>query len=149
MGKLLLAGLVVFSSLAVPATQAQTPYNLPNSLCAIQASDYVFCSQMGTVKINGTNYGVTMTARIPDIYQYPASGTISSVTVTLINWGTDTPMDLTATGTYDDHHFTLNFSGAFTGTLKFGFIRTYPTPPCGRWCWLAHYNAENVVLVLQ
>ena len=142
--KHILLGLLL-ASLGAIATPAQTTYNLTNSLCAIQASNYLFCSQMGTVTMGGTNYAVTSVITIPAIYMYPVSGTVTDATVTFRNTTTDVENSISATGTYTDHVVTLNFSGLFAGTLVFDFVQVRQTPPCWRGC-RAYYLAESAVL---
>lgn len=128
---------------------AQTTYNWQGSLCHIQASNYLFCSDMNEVNVNGINYVISINVTVPNIYTYPASRTVAGGTITFQNAATDVYTTENIAGTYSDYAFALNFSGEFTGTLTFDFVRSYPKPPCGRWCWLPIYTANGDVLTLE
>ena len=127
---------------------AQTTYNLTDSPCAIQGSNYLFCSQLGTVTIDGTQYGLSMVTQIANLYQYPASGTIQSGTVSFENLTNAIYTEATpgSTSTYENYNLTDNFSGGFNGTLTFTLQRRIA---CGRYGCRPAYWAHDVMLTVQ
>ena len=148
--KHVLAVLLFFLAMSMPLF-AQTTYNLPDAYCSIQGSGYLFCSDMANITINGVLYGVDSVAQIPQLYNYPASGPVVSGDVELEDWSTGiytTGWD-TTTSTYTNYVLTQNFSGDLNGSLTFTLIRKKPAPPCGRYCYIWHYYAHNVVLTVQ
>ena len=128
----------------------QATYNLPDSNCAIQAESNLFCNDMGAIVVNGVTYEVNSLTIIPNLYQYPATGTITSGDISIENLSTDiytTGYD-NSTSTYENYVLTQNFSGALNGTLKFTLLREH-SPRCTRYCYLWFYFAHNVTLTLE
>lgn len=128
MKSLLRISLSLLTCLIVAAfASGQTTYNLgSNIICNIQASSYVFCSNMGEVKIPGyqTPFVVTTVVTINDIFAYPPSGTVEGANVGLDQEaGGPYNFNQPATGTYSNYIISLNYvpgnGGGFSGTLTF------------------------------
>jgi hypothetical protein len=151
---LILAGIGI-SGLKVKAQTGGT-YNLPNSLCAVQGTSYLYCSQMGTITVNDVKYNVFLSAlNITNLYQNPSSAPVNlnggSFNLQNIQTGERFTMAFTS-GTYEDRHLTFNFgptvapwNGQFTGTVDLDLVRTTPPPPCRYGC-RPYWIDENVVL---
>lgn len=148
-----LAAIILFALGCLPqAVKAQTTYNLPNSSCSVQASNFLYCSNMGTVNINGTGYVFYLSAvDILNLYQNPEDSTVNtsfgSANFQNANTLVDYPGGFTS-GTYVNRHLTLTFGGTFPGQVDLDLVRSVQQPPCYRGCRV-FWTAENVVVTLQ
>jgi hypothetical protein len=149
----LLFGLLVVAQIASAQSIA-----LPNSACSFQASNYLFCSQMGNALIGTDTYAISSNFAVTNVYQWgtgggPASGTFTGnitfqdVSISPYTYTTETvsgTFSLNADGT---HHLEAGFSGTFTGSLAFDVVTLKPSP-CSRFCYARPF-AENVLLTIN
>jgi hypothetical protein len=135
------------------AVSAQTTYNLSDSSCKVQGTNYLYCSGMGGIRVDGTVYSVFLSAvDITNLYQNPSSAPVStafgSINFQNVNTTVTTTIYPFTSGTYTDRHLTLLFSGAFSGSIDLDLVVSVQTPPCYRGC-RTFWTAENVVLTLN
>lgn len=138
-------------TIGAATSSAQTPYNLGSNItCNIQASSYLFCSNMGEVQIPGYQapFVVTTVVTINDIFAYPPSGTVEGANVGLDQEaGGPYNFNQPATGTYSNYIVSLNYvpgsGGGFSGTLTFKLTRHQG--------YRGHvgYTADNAVLTVD
>jgi hypothetical protein len=148
----LLLAILTLATLSLWAQSGTTTYNLPNSSCSVQGTSYLYCSSMGVVNISGTIYSTFLSGvDVVNLYQNPASAIVNpggSFNLQNVYNAEDRLTMHIASGTYENRRLTVNFAGAFNGTVDLDPLQVVPKPPCYRTCQ-ARWIGENVVLTLE
>ena len=156
---------VLFALLVLGATaaSAQTTYNLPNSLCAFQASNYLMCSQMGTIRMATDTYSVTSSYTITSVYKWafdegPESGTFTGTLMfTRVSNIYYPQASVAVSGTFTvnpdgSHHILATEVGGWTGEFTLPVVGlafdVVVFRQCGRGCTYRP-NADNPVLTMN